>query len=65
MADPLGTLPNSSDGPQVKIDPADANGSVVSTAALFLVILLCSISCGLMFLLDPHSLDVTSVYQQF
>jgi len=49
----------------VKVDLDERTGKNVNTAMVILVILVCSISCALMLMLDPHSLDVGSVYQQF
>jgi hypothetical protein len=40
-------------------------GEVLQRVSLALVILLCIGACALMFILDPFSLDVGSVYQAF
>jgi hypothetical protein len=44
---------------------AATEGSASTAIVLALVILLCSLSCGLMLLLDPRTLAVDSVYQEF
>jgi hypothetical protein len=38
---------------------------VLLRASLLIVILLCISACALMFIIDPFSLDVESVYQGF
>jgi hypothetical protein len=44
---------------------ASTEGSAATTIVLTLVILLCTLSCGFMLLLDPRTLAVDSVYQEF
>jgi hypothetical protein len=44
---------------------AATEGSAATTIVLTLVILLCMLSCGFMLLLDPRTLAVDSVYQEF
>lgn len=44
---------------------ATTESAASTTIVLVLVILLCSLSCGLMLLLDPRTLAVDSVYQEF
>lgn len=40
-------------------------GEVLQRVSLALVILLCISACALIFIIDPFSLDVGSVYQGF
>jgi hypothetical protein len=42
-----------------------AASSMVDTAVLVLAVILCTASCAVMLMLNPHSLDVGSVYQGF